>query len=126
MDISKLNFSADWVQRINIFRGSGNDPQLIKHLLHDAQLLEYLKANLSAQIERLEDFQHQYLDEPSRMTHEMPFIDVTYIMADFAEATQKLQVDVEQRLKSLTQTCQELIALVIHTHTTISTPLLIN
>ncbi|KAL9603878.1 MAG: hypothetical protein Q9179_002039 [Wetmoreana sp. 5 TL-2023] len=98
--------------RYEILKSSGNNPELIQNLLHNAHLLEQLRANLNEQTERLAKFAEQYQDASSRILHEMPYKDVKSRMDNFSKAIQKLDKYAGQQLRNLNTSSQNMIELV--------------
>ncbi|KAL8703760.1 MAG: hypothetical protein Q9201_003058 [Fulgogasparrea decipioides] len=82
------------------------------NLLHNAHLLEQLRANLNEQTERLAKFAEQYQDASSRILHEMPYKDVKSRMDNFSKAIQKLDKYAGQQLRNLNTSSQNMIELV--------------
>ena len=101
------------LQRTKILRSSGTDPNLIQHLLIDAQLLEILKENLTKQIETLHSFRDWYQSESARALHELPLDEVRNKMDDFEKATDELRTTTEKQLGNLTESSQNMIQLVL-------------
>ena len=97
-----------------MLRSSGNDPNLIQHLLEDAQLLESLLANLKMQVETLHSFRDQYLSQSWRVLHEEPLDEIEKKMKDFGLAIQDLERKGNDELKNLSDASQNIIQLVAH------------
>ena len=96
-----------------ILRSSGTDPNLIQDLLNDAQLLEILRENLTRQIDTLEKFRDWYQSESARALHELPLDEVRIKMVELGRASHELQTTAERLLRSLTESSQNMIQLVL-------------
>ena len=109
VNLSQLNT----LQRTRILRSSGTDPGLIKDLLNDAQILEILRENLTKQIDTLHKFRNWYQSDSARALHEEPLDEVRNKMGELESASYELQMKTERFLRSLTESSQSMIQLVL-------------
>ncbi|KAF7506301.1 hypothetical protein GJ744_011874 [Endocarpon pusillum] len=97
--------------RSRVLRSSGNDTNLIGHLLTEVQLLEALHENLKKQVERLYAFRRQYLSESWRVLYEQPSDQIQEEMRKFENEIEVLNKDGEEKNKYLTNLSQNIIQL---------------
>ncbi|KAF7512901.1 hypothetical protein GJ744_012004 [Endocarpon pusillum] len=98
--------------RSKVVKLSGNDPDLIGHLLNEVQLLEALHNNLKKQLEILETFHRQYLSDSWKVLHEQASDQVREVMDNFGKEIEILKKNGEDKVKSLTDLSQNIITLV--------------
>ena len=108
------NYLSYPLKRSRVLKASGDDPRLIRDLLHDARLLEILKKNLLDQSDKLAESEQQYLSDSSQSAHEMPIKEVKSKMNEFNRARKKLQRFAEHHFRTLASSSQKLIQLVLH------------
>lgn len=93
-------------------KARGEDPELIRDLLHDARLLDLLKIHFQKQIADLRMFATLYADRSSEPIHEMSYKKVKSRMSTFTKGIEDMEKKIEPQLMSLTSSYQDMIQLV--------------